>query len=203
MMIHYRWLCVGVAALLTPGLLTLLPAQAPSAGQKAPDAPAEFKVKRQEVFDFAEKPKVTRNGDRVEIAFATKGYCDVTVAVEDDQGRIVRHLGSGVLGDNAPAPFQKNSLRQVVVWDSKDDQGSYRDDFNQLTVRVSLGLKPRFERTLFWQPKKRVGRANRPLMVARPEGVYVFEGEGVDLLRLFDHDGSYLRTIYPFPADKL
>src|SRR5262249_3465086 len=45
--------------------------------------------------------------------------------------------------------------------------------------------------------------ANRPLMVARPEGVYVFEGEGVDQLRLFDHDGTYLRTIYPFPADKL
>src|SRR5262249_9016758 len=99
--------------------------------------------------------------------------------------------------------FQKNSLRQVVVWDSKDDQDRYLDDFNQLTIRVSLGLKPRFERTMFWEPKKRVGKANRPLIAARPEGVYLFEGEGVDILKLFDHAGNYLRTIYPFPADKL
>ncbi len=68
---------------------------------------------------------------------------------------------------------------------------------------MSLGLKAQFERTLFWEPKKRVGKANSPLVVPRPEGVYVFEGEGVDLLRLFDHEGNYLRTIYPFPADKL
>src|SRR5690606_33905761 len=30
-----------------------------------------------------------------------------------------------------------------------------------------------------------------------------FEGQGVDHLRLFDHAGDYVRTIYPFPADKI
>ena len=75
----------------------------------------EFKIKRQEIFEFAAKPKVTRQGDRVEIAFETKGACDVTVAIENAEGRIVRHLASGVLGPNAPAPFQKNSLAQRVV----------------------------------------------------------------------------------------
>ena len=40
-------------------------------------------------------------GNRVEIRFTSKAYCDVTVAIKDQQGRIVRHLVSGVLGDNA------------------------------------------------------------------------------------------------------
>ena len=62
----------------------------------------EFKVKREQVFEFAQKPAVTRQGDRVTIAFETKGLCDVTAAVEDAGGRIVRQPVSGVLGLNAP-----------------------------------------------------------------------------------------------------
>ncbi len=42
-----------------------------------------------------------------------------------------------------------------------------------------------------------------PLIAPTPEGMLVFDGGGVDYLRLFDHAGSYLRTIYPFPADKV
>ena len=41
------------------------------------------------------------------------------------------------------------------------------------------------------------------IAVPRPEGVYVYDGNGVDHVRLFDHDGNYVRTIYPFPAAKL
>ncbi len=162
----------------------------------------EFKVKREAVFDFVQKPQVTRHGDRVTIAFESKGLCDVTVAIEDASGKIVRHLASGVLGPKAPAPFQKNSRSQVVVWDGKNDQGAYVDDKDALTVRVSLGLKPRFERILFWSAYKRLGDYP-PIICATPEGVYVFEGRGVDSLRLYDHDGTYVRTIYPFPADKI
>jgi len=161
----------------------------------------EFKVKREEVFEFAAKPKVTRQGDRVTISFESRGRCDATVAIEDAGGRILRHLASGVLGAGAPAPFEKNSLKQTVVWDGKNDQGEYLDDKAGLTVRVSLGLRPRFERTLFWSPKKRIAPGKRPLFAAAPEGVYVFEGGGVDHLRLFDHQGNYLRTVYPFPPD--
>ena len=162
----------------------------------------EFKIKRQEIFEFTRKPTVTRRGDKVTIAFAVKGYCDATIAIENTEGKIVRHLISGVLGANAPAPFQKNSKEQVVVWDGKDDRGVYIDDTDEITVRVSLGLKPRFERTLFWSPHKRISNI-APLMAAAPEGVFVFEGLGVDHLRLFDHDGNYVRTIYPFPANKV
>ncbi len=174
----------------------------------------EFKVKREEsfAFAFAERPSVSREGDKTTISFATRGWCDVTVAIEDPQGRIIRHLASGVLGQCAPEPLRWNSKKQALVWDGKNDQGAYIDDKDSLTVRVSLGLKPRFERNLFWEPKRRMGsweegtilvNTPTPLIQARPEGVYVFEGRGLEHLQLFDHQGNYVRTLYPFAADKL
>ncbi len=64
----------------------------------------EFKIKREQVFEFAQKPTVTRNGDQVTVTFESKGFCDCTVAIENARGKIIRHLACGVLGDNAPAP---------------------------------------------------------------------------------------------------
>ena len=184
----------------TTGWLCLIAASAALAGASVPD---EFRVKRRQVFAFTEEPKVRRNGDTVTIAFASKDYCDVTVAIENTGGRILRHLACGVLGKSAPAPFQRDSLRQTITWDGKDDQGRYVDDKDNVVVRVSLGLRARFERTLFWSPSKRWG-AKAPLICAAPEGVYVFDrGGGVATLQLFDHDGNYVRTIYPFPANKV
>lgn len=163
----------------------------------------ELKPKREQTYAFTQKPSVTRNGDRVTIAFESKAFCDVTVVVEDAEGKIVRHLASGVLGPNAPSPFKKNSKKQTLVWNGKDDFGTYLDNKERYAVRVSLGLKPRFEKTLFWHPKKRNGVGRNPLFVPQPEGVYVYEGDGVEQIRLFDHDGKYVRTVYPFPAAKL
>ncbi len=163
----------------------------------------ELKIKREAVFEFASKPSVTCEDDRVTIAFETKGFCDCTIAIENDAGKIVRHLVSGVLGANAPAPFIKGTKRQSIVWDGKDDQGRYVDNKDTHTVRVSLGLKPRFERSLFWSPHKQMQLTGYPLVSAQPEGVYVYEGQGADYLRLYSHQGKYLRTIYPFPAEKL
>ena len=161
----------------------------------------ELRVKPRGPFEFAEKPQVTRDGDRVSVAFAAKGFCDATVAIEDPAGRIVRHLASGVLGPTAPPPFRKNTKRQTVVWDGKNDQGRYVDDVGRMTVRVSLGLRARLERTLYWSPHKRYG--SMPLLCAAPEGVYVYDGKGVDFLRLFDHEGNYVRGVYPFPRARL
>ncbi|HLX63653.1 MAG TPA: hypothetical protein VKX17_20450 [Planctomycetota bacterium] len=163
----------------------------------------ELKVKRQEIFEFTQKPVIVRHGDRVEISFASKSFCDATVAIENAAGKIVRHLASGVLGANAPAPLQKDSLAQTLIWDGKDDQDRYIDDKDSITVRVSLGLRPQFERVLFWEPKKRYSEET-PLMVAAPEGVYVYDGGGaLDFLKLFDHNGNYVRTLYPFPATQI
>jgi hypothetical protein len=162
----------------------------------------EFKVKSDGSSEFAEKPKVVRDGKLVTVSFETRGFCDVTVAVENANGDIVRHLACGVLGDNAPEPFQWNSKKQTLTWDSKNDKGDYLDENQTVALRVSLGLKPAYEKPLFWSPYKRFG-SNAPIMCATPEGVYVSEGYTVDTVRLFDHDGNYVRTIYPFPAGKL
>lgn len=77
-----------------------------------------------------------------------KGHCDVTVGIVDEKGVVVRHLASGVLGVNAPAPFQKNSLRQKIHWDGKDDLDNYPRNPGRLGVRVMLGLKPVFDKRL-------------------------------------------------------
>ncbi|MCG3178226.1 MAG: hypothetical protein BIFFINMI_00551 [Phycisphaerae bacterium] len=178
-----------------------LAAVRPLLGQEPVAQLDEFKVKREPVYAFASKPVVTRSGDRVTIAFESQGLCDVTVAIEDASGRIVRHLASGVLGPNAPEPLAKDSKKQSIVWDGKNDQGRYVDRIDAMTVRVSLGLRAQFERTLFWSPKKRIAPGNRPQFAAAPEGVYVHEAGGIDHLRLFDHKGNYVRTVYPFPGD--
>lgn len=184
-------LCAGCVYVL---LVLVLPAY--------PDDLDEFRVKREQTFEFTTTPQIRWTGDRVTIDFTSKAYCDATVVIEDGDGKIVRHLASGVLGENAPLPFQKQSLRQSLVWDGKDDQGRYLDDKQSLSVRVSLGLKPQFERTLFWSPHKRLANAC-PLMTATAEGVYIFEGRGSDQVKLFDHEGDYVRTIYPFAAQTL
>jgi len=184
-------------------LLTVLFANWSSASALLASDLDEFKVKREHVFEFTQKPTVVRDGDKVTITFTSKGWCDATVAIEDPEGKIVRHLACGVLGPKAPEPFRKNSKRQTLVWDGKNDQGKYIDDKDALTVRVSLGLKPRFERTLFWATKKRWS-GEPPIICAAPEGVYVYDsGSSVDHIRLFDHKGDYVRTVYPFPANRI
>ncbi|MFW6158714.1 MAG: hypothetical protein ACOC8E_05090, partial [Planctomycetota bacterium] len=164
-------------------------------------------VARKDVFAFTREPEVRVAGDSVSLSFAVKDYCDVTVAIESEQGEIVRHLASGVLGPNAPEPFRKNSLEQTLVWDSKDDRGRYVDDLAAHRVRVSLGLRARFHKTLFWSPKRRT-RAPKyfrvfPVVGIAPDGVYVYDGGNCHHLRRFDHRGNYLRTVYPPPRDKL
>jgi hypothetical protein len=162
----------------------------------------EFQVKRQGPFAFVEAPTVTQDGDRVTIRFKAKAFCDATVAIEDTDGQIIRHLACGVLGKNAPDPFQRNALAQTLVWDGKDDKGRYVEGPNAVKVRVSLGLEPAFDRDLFWSLYKRVG-GYPPILCAAEEGVYVFDGGGVDFVRLYSHEGDYVRTIYPFPAGSL
>ncbi len=163
----------------------------------------ELTIRRKGPFEFEQKPTIKEDGDKVSISFTSKGYCDVTVSIERPDGHILKHLASGVLGPNAPFPFKKNSLSQTVPWDGKDDQGMYIDDKSNTRVRVSLGLKARYERTLFWHPMKRVGLYRNPFLCAQPEGVYVYDCAGVEFLKLFSHEGEYVRTIYPYPADKV
>ncbi|PCJ52382.1 MAG: hypothetical protein COA79_23820 [Planctomycetota bacterium] len=163
----------------------------------------ELRIKRKEVFAFTKKPSLKKVGDKIIISFTSKDYCDVTIAIEDSNGNIIRHLASGVLGKNAPMPFQKNSLSQSVTWDSKNDQGEYVLNYDSLTLRVSLGIKPYFEKNLYSNPKKRQGR-EAPILKATKEGVYVYDGGvGFDFVKLFSPNGDYIKTIYPFPGNKI
>ncbi|PCJ57782.1 MAG: hypothetical protein COA79_14965 [Planctomycetota bacterium] len=161
----------------------------------------EFKVKRKEVFEFTQKPKITEKKDIISIEFEVKDFCDVTIAIENKQGKIVRHLASGVLGKNAPEPLLKNSLKQKIIWDGKNDQGRYLDNRDDINIRVSLGLKASYDKSLFYSPHKRI--SGIPLLQMTPEGLYVFEAMGRDHLRLFNRDGEYVKTIYPFPANQI
>ncbi|PCJ61849.1 MAG: hypothetical protein COA79_06020 [Planctomycetota bacterium] len=162
----------------------------------------EFEIKRESVYEFNQKPKITRNGDKITIDFETKSFCDVTIAIENTTGNIVCHLANGVLGPNAPKPFKINSKIQKITWNGKRDDGTYIDDKTNLIIRVSLGLKARYEKPLFWEPKKRVSQLI-PQIRATKEGVYVFDSSGSDHCRLFSHEGKYIRTIYPFPSSKI
>jgi len=168
---------------------------------RADEALKEFTVKRKNVFEFTKEPIITKNGDTITIEFSVKDFCDATVAIQNSNGDIIRHLASGVLGNNAPAPFIKNSLDQKIIWDSKDDKGKYVDTISSTFIRVSLGIKPLYEKDLYTTPYKRISAV--PAITCGPEGFYVFEGVGRDHLMQFTHDGEYIKTIYPFPASKI
>ena len=166
-------------------------------------AQEELIVKRESVFEFAKEPTITKKENQYTIEFETKSFCDVTIAVEEENGEIVRHLASGVLGKRPPESFQANSLKQSVIWDGKNDRGEYVKDFASISIRVSLGLSPLFDKNLYWEPKRRQGR-EAPIMQSTPEGVYVYDGgTGLDFVKLYSHSGEYIKTVYPFPGDKI
>lgn len=162
----------------------------------------QYKMKREEKFEFEVKPIVTKQENSCLISFTTKNFCDVAICVVNNEDKIVRHIVSGVLGDNAPAPLIKNSLKQEIKWDLKDDQGKYIDSLENVKVQVSLGLKPEFERTMFWDPQRKLND-DTPVLKSTKDGMLVFNGAGVDHLILYSHNGVYLRTIYPYPRDNL
>lgn len=170
-------------------------------------------TERENVFEFTEKPAVKLVGkDRYEITFAVKGYCDVTVAIVDPdptkelvkgRGIVVRHLASGVLGPNAPEPFQKNSLRQTLYWNGKDDLDIYHKTPEKLQVRVMLGLKPEFDKRLGGTSGNNLPGFVWGLAIGE-DGAYVFvhgNHRGHLFIRKFDHDGKYIHSLAPPPAN--
>lgn len=169
-------------------------------------------TEREEVFEFSMAPNIKSLGnDKYEITFAVKKYCDVAVAIIDPdpkkelvpgRGVVVRHLGAGVLGANVPEPFQKNSLKQTIYWDGKDDLGEYVKEPTKMKLRVELGLKPEFERLLGgFSPYNIPGRIKG--FAISHEGVFIFSmGRRCKLyIRHFDLSGNYIKSLVPPPAN--
>lgn len=150
------------------------------------------------------RPQLKISGQRADISFAVKEYTHVTVEVVNAKNQIVRHLGSGVLGPDAPPPFQKDTKSQIISWDLKDNEGNSVDPKANLRVLVRAGLKPAFGRML--------GQTGQALhivqgMVVDAQGNLFVTAKGMPLsyrpfteTKVFDRDGNYLRTIIPFPA---
>jgi sugar lactone lactonase YvrE len=146
---------------------------------------------------FAAKPAAVREGANVKITFALAAPADVEVAVLDAKGAVVRHLAAGVLGTNAPAPFQKNALAQELRWDGKDDSGKPAAHA-PFQIEVRAGLLPAFDGILGWDS----GTLSSDVigMVAAPSGeLFVLDADAH--LRVFSREGKYLRTIMPYPAN--
>ncbi len=120
------------------------------------------------------------------------------MAIVDKDGRITRHLASGVLGKNAPWPFQQDSLQQRLEWDGLTDDFKKAEQIG-CKVKVSLGLKAAYERSLLWDP---YALPMEVLSGTGPDGnLYVGStfGSGCQGY-VFDKDGKYLCTFCPAPA---
>jgi DNA-binding beta-propeller fold protein YncE len=154
---------------------------------------------------FAVAPKVEVAGTGWKITFTASAYTDVEVAVLDAHGKIVRHLAAGLLGPNAPAPLQKDSLAQTLHWDGKNDAGSLNPEprtLKPLQVRVRLGSAARLDQYLGWNSD--IQDSIKGLVVGAGGELYVllrsWVGQGRTELRVLDRSGKYLRTIMPYPA---
>ncbi|MCX7806736.1 MAG: hypothetical protein N3A38_16350, partial [Planctomycetota bacterium] len=171
-----------------------------NAGEPPPSNPVTGREMREEVFEFTQKPKVEKQGDKWVITFTSKGKCDATVAIVGPDGKIVRHLASGVLGANAPWPFRQGSLSQTLEWDGKDDFGKPAPA--GCKAKVGLGLKASFDKA-FFNPYTNINAAELgygngvALKVDKDGSLYVVCGNRV---RAFSRDGKYLRTLFPPPA---
>lgn len=162
--------------------------------------------KREEVFEFSVKPKVKKEGDKWVITFISKAECDATVAIVDKERRVIRHLASGVLGRNAPYPFQQSTLSQRLEWDGKDDYGNMAT--NATGIVVALGMRVDFHRFIFQREPGIESRGPVSIACDKVGNIYIMWGHlwtarftGIANITAFDREGNYLRTVKPFRAD--
>ncbi|MFO7898158.1 MAG: hypothetical protein R6V58_03745 [Planctomycetota bacterium] len=182
------------------------PEPAPSA-EKDRSVPLSMGGSKAGPVRFTRLPTVTRDGDAVRIEFAVDRPTDAAVYVEDSEGEVVRHLAAGVLGDNAPAPLQKNSLAQSVVWDRKDDQGQPLPN-GRYRVRVAAGLSPAYAGNAFSEYTGPDHVTHQVMgLAAGPDGrVYALTRSWhsghwrASTVHVFRRNGEYEKTIKPFPA---
>jgi sugar lactone lactonase YvrE len=146
---------------------------------------------------------VAKNGADTVITFAVLASTDVEVAVLNAEGRVVRSLAAGVLGDKnpPPAPLQPG-LSQKLSWDGKGDW-NLPVGSGPFKVRVRLGMGAAYGGTVGDSPYNFRGMTCHGMTVDSKNGdLYYFFKRGRDqqllCLRVYDRNGRYLREIMPF-----
>ncbi|PCJ60269.1 MAG: hypothetical protein COA79_08845 [Planctomycetota bacterium] len=164
--------------------------------------------KKNQLAKFAKEPIVNIKGNLAEISFAVKEEVDVTVMILNNEGKVIRHLASGVLGENPPSPLKANSLEQKIIWDFKNDSGR-KVEKGKYAVRVALGLDAVFDKVLLWTPYE--FRNIQGLITSKDGTLYVFDqingyggsgGLNFSVILAYDRNGKYLRQVYPFPGNQ-
>ncbi|MCW8130353.1 MAG: hypothetical protein KIS92_08400 [Planctomycetota bacterium] len=161
---------------------------------------APLDVRAEGEAKFVRPPSVEGSGKNRTIKFELSAATDVEVAILDANGKVVRHLGAGLLGKNAPAPFAKNALAQALAWDGTDDAG--QPVAGPCKVRVAAGSKPVLDRIAGWNGNNLVGIVG--LVVGKDGELFVMSSEayrGATDVCVLDRAGKYQRTIIPYPAN--
>jgi len=152
---------------------------------------------------FVRAPTVKETARGLRIEFILDGITDVTVAVLDAKGRVVRHLAAGVLGEHAPPPLITNAYGQSLTWDRKNDAGALVPP-GRYTVRVTLGLKPTFSRLIGADPTD-LGRVLGLAVQPKTGDLFVLgaigeSDERTAVIQVRDRSGTYVRTVLPYSA---
>lgn len=174
-------------------LLAGVVSNAPAATYEAP-----LDVRRTDTAAITRGPDVTNTDGHTQIAFTVSQATDVEVAILDADGKVVRHLAAGLLGQHAPEPFQKGALEQIVTWDGKDDAARPAEG-GPFQVRVRVGSQPKLCAYL----GRDENQLNSPIcaITVSPQGeLFVLLADsyrGRSEVRVLDRDGAY-RDYSPF-----
>ncbi|MFH1762190.1 MAG: FlgD immunoglobulin-like domain containing protein [bacterium] len=149
-------------------------------------------------------PSLDITDSRVGIDFTVSEYADVAVEIVDVNQKMVRHLGAGMLGVNAPTPFTASSLTQHLEWDWKDDKGNVVGKSENYLVYVKGGLKPQFASIMAWNGQwlgtiKGMAVDSQGNLYVTMWSLPIIHRVEVHTI-IFDRDGNYIKTFLPFPA---
>ena len=86
-------------------------------------------------FKIAEIHKAAHDEELYQRELSEIVRIDATVSIVDKNGKIVRHMASGVLGKNAPWPYQQDSLSQKLEWDAEKLEVTNCPEANQYIQR--------------------------------------------------------------------
>ncbi len=150
---------------------------------------------------FKKMPSVKKARNGYKISFSVTEQTDVDVAIVNQSGKVIRHLASGVLGKNAPQPFKAKKLSQKLFWDMKDDAGNIVK--GKFQVRIRLGMNTSVEKYLGWDGHT-LNNIISAIAVNEKGELFVVSTDkiwGRSRISVFSRDGSYAKTIFPYPAD--